>query len=156
LATSKIEKPKQLLLFRLLFTLIFLVQGIVHLIANDALVILLPGDGCGQILDIGLQKLIEASLLVAYIVAALFAFSFAWTVTYGGGNALLVMAALFSISSFVVGGSTGLYFYEHLTACDVNFFSSDAPMLNFGAAGLLLALTILSLLRGSNFKETAP
>ena len=151
-----IEKIKRLLLFCSVFALVFLVQATVHLLANDALLTLLPGDGCGQILDYRLQKLIEAGLLAAYTSAVLFAFSFAWTMTYGGGVALFVATALISLSSFLVGGSVNLYFHEHLTACDMFFMGSDAPTLNFGAAAILLALTIAKLFRALNVRKVAP
>ena len=153
---SSIEHSKRLLFFCLFFTLIFLVQGIVHLLANDALVTLLPGDGCGQILNFRLQKLIEAGLLVAYTAAALFAFSFAWTTTYGGGIKLLIATALISISFFLIGGSANIFFHDHLTACDMFFMGSDAPMLNFGVAALLLGLTIAKLVRALSVREVAP
>lgn len=153
---SIIEQSKRLLFFLLVFTLIFLVQGIVHFLTNDALVTLLPGDGCGQILNFRLQKLIKAGLLVAYTAAALFAFSFAWTTTYGGGVILLIATALISISFFLIGGIANIYFHEHLTACDMFFMGSDAPMLNFGVAALLLGLTIAKLVRALSAREVAP
>ena len=144
---SRIEQSRRILHFGLFFVLIFLPQVIVHLLANEALVTLLPGDGCGQISNFQLQKLIRSGLLAAFIAAALFALSSAWTMTYGRGVALLVATALISVSSFLIGGSANLYFHEHLTACDMFLKGADAPMLNFGVAALVLTTTIALLVR---------
>ncbi len=47
---------KQTLVFSVLFAALLFGQVSVHLLMNDALITLLPGDGCGQILDRVLQN----------------------------------------------------------------------------------------------------
>lgn len=146
-------KSQKVYCFCFLFALVFTIQGIVHSLANGDLATLLPSDGCGQVIDVHLQGLIDASLRIAYLFAFLFALSFAWAMSYGGGIKFLAVAAIASISTFVAGGITNLYFHEHLTACDMFFMRSDAPTLNFGVTVLLLVLTISGLVRATKFRK---
>ncbi|MEO9898095.1 MAG: hypothetical protein ABJD13_05350 [Paracoccaceae bacterium] len=112
----------------------------IHLVANDALVVLLPGDGCGQVLDLPLQTLIKSGLAVAYGAAAFAAISFAFIIAYGRGHALFVLAAIVNVAAFLLGGITNLRYAEHLNSCDMFFMGRDAPYLNFGAVVFLLFL----------------
>lgn len=132
--------PYPILVFFAVFAVVLSALLGIHLVANDALVVLLPGDGCGQVLDLPLQTLIKSGLAFAYGFAALAAISFAFTVAYGRGFALFVLSALVSIATYLVGGITNLRYTEHLNSCDMFFMGSDAPYLNFGAVGFLLFL----------------
>jgi hypothetical protein len=143
-----LTKPS--LVFLPVFATLFVAQFGVHLVANDALAVLLPGDGCGQVLDLRLQTLVKIVLWVAYTAAALAAFSCATIVAFGWGRTLFVLSALASIVAFLVGGITNIRFSEHLNSCDMFFMGRDSPYLNFGAAGLLLILITAVLYKASS------
>ncbi|SMX42852.1 hypothetical protein [Octadecabacter ascidiaceicola] len=148
-----LSRTYSLLAFVLIFGFVLLAQMGVHFVANDALVVLLPGDGCGQVLDFRLQTLVKSCLWGAYIAASLVAFSFATVMTYGRGTILFVLATFASISAFLVGGITNLRYTEHLNSCDIFFMGRDAPNLNFGAVGFLILLVVLALHKAPSQKS---
>jgi len=119
----------------------------VHLIANDALVSLLPGDGCGQVTDQALRDLLSLGLSFAYGTGVLFALAFSATVVFARSPSVLCLVAVPTVAAFLTGGLLNLRHADHLTACDMFLFGRDAPALNLAAAGACLGLTLLVLLR---------
>ena len=127
-------------------TLAFALIG-VHLIANDALVTLSPGDGCGQVLDRRLRTLLSTGMTIAYASALLFSLSLPTTLVFGQGRRMLILVTVLTIAGYVGGGVINFLHHKHLTACDVFLFGSDAPVLNVLAAAGCLALSLAVLLR---------
>ena len=133
------------IVFSLVLTTVSSVQLAVHFVANDPLVSLLPGDGCGQVLDFRLHKLIRLGLWISYLAALFSALSFAMLAAFGWGSTFLLVTAPVSIVAFLAGGATNLWYFEHLHSCDMFFLGRDASYMNFGAAVFLLILTAAAL-----------
>jgi hypothetical protein len=114
---------------------------------NDALITLLPGDGCVQVLDRVLQKQIRMSMTLAYAASVLFALSFSISAVFRRGLRPLILSAAMTILAFLTAAITHLRHGDHLTGCDMFLFGSDAPFLNFLAAAVCLVLTVGILLQ---------
>ena len=130
------------LLFIGVFLVLLFMQVGVHRIANDALVLLLPSDGCGQILNKHLQDLIKVALGIAYATAILSALSFAKSIAFGRNSNFFVLIAFTSIAAFLIGGTVNLWHAEHLNSCDLFYMGRHAPLLNYATAGLVSLLTL--------------
>ena len=133
-------------MFLTIFGFLLTAQFMIHRVANDPLVFLLPGDGCGRVLNYQLKNMIELALWVALTAATLSAFFLAKVIVYGRCSNVFVLSSIGSLIAFLVGGTTNLKYFEHLISCDVFFMGANAAFLNFAAAGLLLLLTVAVLI----------
>ena len=140
------RRTYSVLVFLIFFGVLLIAQFAVHRVANDPLVFLLPGDGCGQVLNYQLKNMIELALWVAFTAATLSAFFLAKVIVYGRSSNVFILSSTGSLIAFLAGGTTHLKYFEHLISCDVFFMGSDAAFLNFAAAGVLLLLTVAVLI----------